>query len=130
MNRKDAFAALLAQYQQAPTDYDEDTEEDPRPYFSGEKELAPWVCVTVNYSSHGYAKYFFLPTFATSKEAAERAVEYVQDDLFEELPVAVVNLDDGTTFEPEWSLVPWAKVVKAAALGDDAPDYIDHALEG
>lgn len=100
--RLDRFAALIAEYHQSPEDYDEGEEEDPRPYFTGEAELSRFVCVTVNYSSQGHAKFFFLPTFEERDAAELRAVEYAQDDIFEELPVAVVDLDTGEEFTPAW----------------------------
>lgn len=100
--RREAFARLIERYHQSPEDYDEGEEEDPRPYLSGEEALAPWICVTVNYTSHGEPKFFFLP-FEDDEAAMSRAVEFAADDLFEELPVAVVNLDNGHTRWPIWA---------------------------
>ena len=102
------FKQLLTDYHASPTDYDEGEEEDPRPYFTGEEQLCRYVCVTVNYSSHGEAKYFFLPTFDDPAAAMDRAVEYARDDLFEELPVEVHDLDGGPSYTPSWHAVPWS----------------------
>lgn len=107
--RRDAFARLLAAYGLGPTDYDEGEEEDPRPYLDGELSVLPWALVTVNYTSHGEAKYFFL-LFDAIGEAMERGVRFAQDDIFEELPVEVVNLDTGASFEPDYDALPWKKV--------------------
>lgn len=107
-SRLDRFAALLERYQQSPEDYDAGEEEDPRPYFDSTAELSRYVCVTVNYTSHGYAKYFFLPTFDYELAAEARAVEYAQDDIFEELPVEVYDLDSGCSWKPEWRKLPFA----------------------
>jgi hypothetical protein len=109
LSRADRLKALLEEYQQNPTDYDEGEEEDPRPYLSGEEECEEWCCVTVNYTSHGNAKYFFLPTFGNRHGAEHRAIEFVEDDLFEELPVAVVNLDTGTSYKPTWESLTWSR---------------------
>lgn len=104
--RREAFAKLIAAHQQSPSDYDEDVEEDPRPYLSGAVELDPWIVVTANYSSHGERKVFFLPE-PSRTDAYLRAVEYAQDDIFEELPVEVVNLDTGEVWVPRWSSLQW-----------------------
>jgi hypothetical protein len=109
MTRLDRLAKLMASYSQVPEDYDEGEEEDPRPYFTGEAELARYVCVTVNYTSHGEPKFFFLPTFDDPQLAQERAVEYAQDDLFEELPVEVYDLDSGCSFTPDWTSLQWER---------------------
>jgi hypothetical protein len=106
-HRVEAFKKLIESYNQAPTDYDEGEEEDPRLYIEGHEPIAPWCCVTVNYSSHGYAKHFFLPCFEERDAAELRATEFAQDGTFEELPVAVVNLDTGETHEPNWGSVEW-----------------------
>lgn len=88
-------------------DFPEECEEDLRPYFNGERSPERYVCVTVNYSSHGEAKHFFL-LFPSARQAKERAMEYAQDSLFEELPVAVIDLDEERTYKPmlraEWRL--------------------------
>lgn len=99
--REDKLLDLLKEYGMEPTDYDEGEEEDPRPYFNGEASCEKFVCVTVNYTSHGHAKYFFLPTFDTAEGAMVRAELYAHDDIFEELPVAVIDLDTGARYTPE-----------------------------
>lgn len=89
---------LLRHFQQGVEDYDHDSEEDLRPYFNREVEPAKWCCVTLHH--YDVEKHFFLPRFNTSAEACERAVEYVDDDIFHELPECVVDLDTLETFEP------------------------------
>lgn len=101
--RRGEFAHLLKRYFADPGDYDEGVEEDPRLYLSGEAELARYVCVTVNYTSHGEAKFFFLPTFDRAEDAESRAVEFADDDIFEELPVCVHDLDSGRSSWPNWA---------------------------
>lgn len=108
MTRTAELLAMMLEYQADPEDYDEGEEEDPRPYLNGESELERFACVTVNYSSHGYEKPFFL--FFPERDAAElRAMEYVQDDIFEEIPVEVRDLDTGEKWMPDWSSLKWAK---------------------
>lgn len=107
MSRVERLAELLARYDQAAGDYDEGEDEDPRPYLDGREECGRWCCVTVNYSSHGGAKYFFLPTFDDAATAQARAVDYPDDGAFEELPVAVVDLDTGAARVPVWRSLSW-----------------------
>lgn len=115
MTRAERLLKLIESYGQKPTDYDEGEEEDPRPYISGEEECERFCCVTVNYTSHGYAKWFFLPVFPKRDAAELRAVEYAENDLFEELPVAVVDLDSGETWTPEWGSLAFRREEAARA---------------
>lgn len=101
--RRARFQALIEQYGQSPDDYDEGEEEDPRPYLDGSRELERYAVVTVNYTSQGHAKFFFL-AFDKRGAAEQRAVEYAQDSAFEELPVAVVDLDTGEEYTPAYYL--------------------------
>lgn len=103
-HRLDNFTQLMARFQQAPTDYDEGEEEDPRPYVSGEKELSRFCCVTVH-----RGKYFFLPTFDEAFDACNRATEFAYDDIFEEIPVAVVDLDEGREMIPLFRRILWSE---------------------
>jgi hypothetical protein len=106
------FAKLIASYGHHPEDYDEGEEEDPRPYLSGELTLDRYVVVTVNYTSHGQGKYFFLSE-PELRGAQDRAVLFAQDDLFEELPVAVVDLDTDREYVPSWFNLPWKEAASA-----------------
>lgn len=103
--RRKAFAALLEADCNSPDDYDAGEEEDPRPYLSGELPLGRFVCVTLNWSSRGSEKLFYLPFFDDLTEATNRAEEYDRDDIFEEIPVKIVNLDFGTVY---WAVPMYA----------------------
>lgn len=52
----------------------------------------------------------FLPKFDDIERAVARAVEYVTDDMFVELPAAVVDLDTGEVRVPDWSKLHWKRV--------------------
>lgn len=106
--RRAAFAALLAADGTDPTNYDEGEEEDPRIYLNGDEPIGRYVVVTSNTSSRGYEVYFYLPIFETLLLATNRAVEFDRDDLFEELPVKVVDLETGTVWHAEVSYT-WRK---------------------
>jgi hypothetical protein len=107
--RLEKLRALLDAYGQAPEDYAEGEEEDLRPYFDGTAEPAEWVCVTTHNE-----KAFFLPHFADAAGAMSRAVEFADDDIFAETPTAVVSLDSGQEFRPEWSGLPWREAPRRA----------------
>lgn len=102
--RRDAFKALLDRFYASPDDYDEEVEEDPRPYLRDDDPtpLERYVCVT---DHEGRA--FFLPTFTDVFSAQARAVEYARDDLFAETPVAIIDLDTGDEWTPQWSSMPF-----------------------
>jgi hypothetical protein len=95
--RREAFAALIKADGSDPESYDEGYEEDPRPYLSGDMPLGRYVCVTLNWT-HSDGKLFYLPTFDDLMLATNRAEEYDRDDIFEEIPVKVVDLDSGTEY--------------------------------
>lgn len=94
VKRRAAFAALLETNHDDPGDYAEDSEEDPRPYLSGDEEIGRYVCVTRNWST-SEGKLFYLPSFDSLNRAIERAEHFDRDGIFEEIPVAVVDLDEG-----------------------------------
>lgn len=103
LTRADRLLRLLGEYGQEARDYDEGEEEDPRPYLTGEQECEQWCCVTEHDGKH-----FFLPTFHTADQAAARAVEYVEDDIWAETPVEVHNLDTGESLYPVWDALRWS----------------------
>lgn len=109
MTRRERFIEVMEWYGMKATDYDPGEEEDPSEYVSGERECERYACVTVNYSSHGEAKHFFL-LFEDKNVAMARACDYAQDDLFEELPVAVYDLDSRAVWEPDFETVQWKEV--------------------
>lgn len=102
--RREAFKALLARYGAEAENYDTECEEDPRPYLSGEKPCGRYVCVTM----HG-EKPFFLPEFDDIEAAVARAVEYVTDDIFAEIPAEIVDLDTGEVRVPDWTKLHWKR---------------------
>jgi hypothetical protein len=112
--RRKAFAALLEADGSSPTDYDEGEEEDPRPYLSGEEPIGRYCVVTLNWSSHGSEKLFYLPSFNDLMLATNRAEEYDRDDIFEELPVKVVDFDTGDEYYAE-PVYTWKIKTKSTA---------------
>lgn len=107
--RRERFAALLAAHGQTPDDYDEEVEEDPRPYLYGDEPISRFVCVTANSGK----TYFY--SFDSRGAAESRACEYADDSLFAETPVAVVDLDTGATWTPQWQDLPFRPAAPLAA---------------
>jgi hypothetical protein len=56
--------------------------------------LARYCAVTRNGDVH-----FVTPLYATLRGAKERAAHYISDSIFDELPVAVVDLDTGRRWD-------------------------------
>lgn len=101
--RRAAFAKLIEAHSQEPDDYDDDeVEENPRPYLSGETRIGRFVCVTQHDE-----KVFFLPHFFDLEDAQARTWEYVGDDIWAETPVEVYDLDTDTTYRPVWESIQW-----------------------
>lgn len=104
MTRLDRLRATVKSYGSSPDDFDEDVEEDIRPYYSGEKYPEKFLLVTANGD-----KPFFL-TLETLADAFFRGVEYASNDIFIETPLEVVDLDTGTSWVPKWSSLQWRKL--------------------
>lgn len=100
--RLENLSKLLDEYQSDIDDYDEDCEEDLRPYFTGEQAPKRFACVTLNEGKH-----FFL-LLNSFKAAKLRALEYMVDDIWPELAVAVVDLDTGAATYPQWEQTSWS----------------------
>lgn len=98
--RLQAFRALIKRDGSDPEDYAYGEEEDPRPYLAGEEPCGRYVCVTCNWSSSD-GKLFYLPIFEDISLAIARAEEYDRDDVFEEVPIKVVDLDTGNEYYAE-----------------------------
>lgn len=113
--RRRAFADLLERDGYSADDYDDDPEieENPRPYLSGETPLGRYCVVTLNWSSSD-GKWFYLPSFDDLQFATNRAEEYDRDSIFEELPIKVVDLDEGVTY---WAVPMYAWEVREVNEG-------------
>lgn len=109
--RRERFIALMKEHYQEPDDYDEGEEEDPRPFVDGRVPCERYVVVTANpVPGNGESKTFFLPIYDTLEAAKARAIEFAQDDVFAEIPVAIVDLESDARFLPNWTQMPWVCV--------------------
>ena len=68
--------------------YDSAATEDLAEYLCGDIHTDRWVAVTLHDSTS-----YFVKTFPTREQAEAYTIEYINDDLFTEAPVAVVDLD-------------------------------------
>lgn len=73
--------------------YDNTADEDIAPFLHDGEEIGEFVAVT----THG--DYFYLYPGPTLEWAQEKAVENVQDDIFEETPIAIHNLVTGQQWD-------------------------------
>lgn len=103
--RVEALDKLLTEFSQRVDDYDEGEEEDLRPYFNGSVFPLPWACITQNGTPGSYDYKTFFLLLASREEAQARAEQFIEDDIFVELPIAVVNLDTGE----RWNARPATK---------------------
>ncbi len=93
--RKERLSALAEQYyipvREEQNHYDSASEEDFAEYLHGHVHIDRWVAVTYH---DGEASHFHVKTFPTREQAEEYTIEHVTDDIFTEVPIAVVDLDD------------------------------------
>jgi hypothetical protein len=66
--------------------------EDLWEYLHGESHIDRWVAVTYHDGETGGSH--FVKTFETRQQAEDYTVEHTTDDMFTEVPIAVVDLDD------------------------------------
>lgn len=81
---------------------------------AGELPLTRFIAVT-RHDELYYAK----PSSATLDGAQLAATFYAEDDIYDEVPVAVVDLATGASFEPIWDELPWRE---SSGL---APNWLD-----
>jgi hypothetical protein len=74
-------------------DYEEDVEEDLRPYLEPGAEISQFMAIT-----HHEGKFFLYPCFHSLDGAVGRIEEYAADDIYVEVPVGVIDLDSGDFF--------------------------------
>jgi hypothetical protein len=70
-------------------------EEDAMDYLADPQTIKRYCAVT----EHGIWRYAY-PDYETPEGARERASEFIDDGLFSEQPVAVVDLDNDQAWEP------------------------------
>lgn len=102
-NYKDAFAALLARYSIDPDDDSYSGAEDAKEFISGEREIRRFASVTVSGGEFWYVR----ADWATKDEAQSHAVSNIDDDVFAETPILVVDLETGQEWGPDWNSLNW-----------------------
>lgn len=101
--RLESFIALMSSDGFSADDYDEgEGEEDPRPYLQGDEPIGRFVAVTKTGNT-----FFYYPRFVFAQDAIERAVRYIEDGIYEERPLKVVDLDLGGVMAPQWDSLTW-----------------------
>lgn len=84
--------------------WDTSAQEDIAEYFNEHKlEIARYAVVT-RHDDVFYVK----PCAYDLTDAYQRAMENINDSIFYEVPVEVVNLDTGQRWTPSWDSLTWA----------------------
>lgn len=113
MTRSERLEKLCEEFYLDPTSKRSTGDEDAGFYFLPEddeesKPIRPWVAVT---TMGGEGAHFYVyADFDTFGEAQRGAVENCGDGIFDEYPVAIVNLDTGERRLPRWGSLQWRKV--------------------
>lgn len=76
--------------------------EDYHGVIAGDEPLTRFVHITQS-GSIVYVE----PSFDDLHDAFERALENITDNLHSEAPLAVVDLDTGNTYRPQWGALSW-----------------------
>lgn len=105
--RLDALRAVCKRYHVETEDESVSSTEDLEPYFSGEEEIHQFVAVTESHGS-GHALTYAYPDFDSAEAAQQRALRHVNDDIYPEGAVAVVDLDAGTVLRPSDVSATWS----------------------
>lgn len=101
-----AFKAVCARFELDP-DADTTAAEDYHLTLEGEIQLTRFVAVTSTAGSEPIV--YVKPVDLLLKNAKLDAVRYINDGLYAEVPLAIVDLDTLEIFRPEWRDVPWIK---------------------
>jgi hypothetical protein len=93
MSRLENLKISMGKFGVEVDDYDEDVEEDLRPYLVPGADISQYMAIT----EHGNKVYLY-PCYATLDRAVGRLEEYAADDIYAEVPVGVIDLDSGDFF--------------------------------
>lgn len=80
------------------------SDEDIRELLDAE-HLPQWAAITT--AGQGEDQVWYIYACETQREAQKRAFEHLGDDIYAEMPVAVVDLDNGTRSQPRWDSLEW-----------------------
>lgn len=101
-SRRAAYRAVLEDHCIDPDDNRTSAGEDAKANLEA-SEMGRYCLVTCGEVCH-YA--YPIETFEYAKE---KAFENVEDDIYPELPVCIVDLDTGEKWRADWKSVPWVK---------------------
>lgn len=93
MSRLENLKIAMVKFAIDPDDYDEDVEEDLRPYIEKNGDIGMWAPIT-----HHEGKFFIYPCYPDWRSAEMRLEEYAADDIYAEVPVGLLNLDNGAFY--------------------------------
>jgi hypothetical protein len=105
--RREALRKLCDEYGLTIGGTSTSADEDIAAYFPSDTnpdpdEIDRWCAVTCNDNINYLYRYF-----DSKREAQLKALENVTDGIYPEIPVCIVNIDTGKSFEPNWERLTW-----------------------
>lgn len=98
------FTEMLEKFDIGPGDYDEDCEEDIRQYLKDcspiPTKLARYAVITWSIV-RGELQYYVYPRYDSLESAIERAEQFQNDDIAQEFPKSILDLDAGLYMNAE-----------------------------
>lgn len=106
-SRETRYREVLDEFGVEPSQYGPDTgSEDAWIQLYTDEDPLRRFCVVTAAGEHHYA----LARYDTLEDAKRAATSNVDDDIYAESPVLIVNLDTGARYKPLWCDVPWVAV--------------------
>ena len=96
------YRAVLAETCIDPNDTSYSGGEDAGEFVRGERPIERYCAVTIG-GGFSYAT----PTSTTLAQAKAKAAENIVDDIFNEIPHFIIDLDTGRRWQPNWTRIPW-----------------------
>lgn len=104
-DRAESYRAILKRFSINPEDTSYSGAEDAAELLSGEREMCRYCLVT------SAGDFFYAYAYDGTLEAAKkRAFESIDDPLFAESPITIIDLDTGEEWKPDYTTVQWDKV--------------------
>lgn len=106
------LAEIFEEYYIDPTNNHDTSNEDAGLYLLDEndpdyKPIRRFCTLTQGTGNSGLITYAYAD-FDDVESAKRKALEYINDDIFSEAPIGIVDLDTGERYVPRWETVEWA----------------------
>lgn len=99
---REAYAKVCERFAINPKDTSTAAGEDAGLILSGDEPCERYCVVTRNSDiTYAYAD------DKTTEDARSHAIRNVDDSIFAEIPVAIIDLQTGEEMRPDWTSLPW-----------------------